>query len=94
MDIELNEKQVEILFNFINLKANDIFYYLEYGSGKVVISAVLKRDVKKSVGIENNPIKLTHAKKELKRFKNQKLTERISSLCGDYSKKKVFRIFI
>jgi len=60
-DVQLSERSIREIFNFVNLGKNDIFYHLGCGNGKAVEIALDEFKVKKGVGIDNNPEKVNHA---------------------------------
>jgi len=87
--VELNDKQRDILFEFSELNNKDIFYDLGSGTGKVVIDAYKKRNVKKSIGIEYNKNYYDIAKKRAKDELSQNVVgKNVDFLHGNYSDKK------
>lgn len=86
--VELNDSQIDILFDFSQLNENDVFYDLGSGTGKVVVDAYKKRNVQKSIGIEYNKkyfdISKKRAKKELLR---EAFGKRVDFFHGNYSDK-------
>ena len=64
-DVQLPDKSLREIFNFLNLGENDIFYHLGCGNGKGVSMALKEYNVKKAVGIDNNPEKIRQAKEIL-----------------------------
>ena len=61
-DVQLSDKSFREIFNFLNLGKNDIFYHLGCGDGKGIVLALREYNVKKAVGIDNNPDKIKQAK--------------------------------
>lgn len=64
-DVQLPDKSLREIFNFLNLGGNDIFYHLGCGNGKGISIALKEYNVKKAVGIDNNPEKIRQAKEIL-----------------------------
>ena len=64
-DVQLPDKSLREIFNFLNLGENDIFYHLGCGNEKGVSMALKEYNVKKAVGIDNNPEKIRQAKEIL-----------------------------
>jgi hypothetical protein len=64
-DVQLPDKSLREIFNFLNLGENDIFYHLGCGNEKGVLMALKEYNVKKAVGIDNNPEKIRQAKEIL-----------------------------
>lgn len=67
-DVQLSERSIRGIFNFINLNKNDVFYYLGCGDGNGVEIALKEFQVKKAVGIDNNIEKINLAKKKSGQF--------------------------
>lgn len=65
-DVQLPEKSLKEIFNFVDLKKEDVFYHLGCGNEKGIEIAVKEFQVKKAVGIDNNYEKIENAKKNLK----------------------------
>ncbi|MGI0057763.1 MAG: class I SAM-dependent methyltransferase, partial [Nitrosarchaeum sp.] len=61
-DVQLPNKSFREIFNFLNLGKKDIFYHLGCGNGKGIALALKEYNVKKAVGIDNNPDKIKQAK--------------------------------
>ena len=61
-DVQLPEKSFRDIFNFSNLGKNDIFYHLGCGDGKGIALALKEYNVKKAIGIDNNPDKIKQAR--------------------------------
>lgn len=61
-DVQLPDKSFREIFNFLNLGKNDIFYHLGCGDGKGIALALKEYNVKKAVGIDNNPDKIKQAR--------------------------------
>ena len=61
-DVQLPDKSFREIFNFLNLGKNDIFYHLGCGDGKGIALSLKEYNVKKAVGIDNNPDKIKQAK--------------------------------
>jgi SAM-dependent methyltransferase len=67
-DVQLSERSIRGIFDFINLNKNDVFYYLGCGDGNGVEIALKEFQVKKAVGIDNNLEKINLAKKKMGQF--------------------------
>ena len=61
-DVQLPDKSFRDIFNFIDLGKNDIFYHLGCGEGRGVMLSLKEYNVKKAVGIDNNPSKIKQAR--------------------------------
>jgi len=61
-DVQLSERSIREIFNFINLNKNDVFYHLGCGDGRGVKIALKEFQVKKAVGIDTNNEKINLAK--------------------------------
>jgi len=61
-EVQLPEKSFREIFNFVNLEKNDVFYHLGCGDGTGIALALKEYNVKKAVGIDNNPNKIKLAK--------------------------------
>jgi len=61
-DVQLSDKSFREIFNSVDLGKNDVFYHLGCGDGKGVNIAVEEFDIKKGIGIDNNPQKIKEAK--------------------------------
>lgn len=61
-DVQLPDKSFREIFNFINLDKNDVFYHLGCGDGKGIVLALKEYNIKKVVGIDNNPDKIKQAR--------------------------------
>ena len=57
-DVELSEKTLREIFNFVNLNENDIFYHLGCGDQTGIELAKKDFQVKRAIGIDNNPEKI------------------------------------
>lgn len=77
-DVQLPEKSLKEIFNFIDLKKEDVFYHLGCGNEKGVEIAAKEFQVKKAVGIDNNCEKIENAKKNLKKKQIQ-----VELICQD-----------
>ena len=64
-DVQLPEKSFREIFKFVNLGEDDVFYHLGCGSERGIELAVNEFRVRKAVGIDSNPEKITQAKKNL-----------------------------
>lgn len=64
-DVQLPEKSFRNIFNFSNLGKKDIFYHLGCGNGKGIALALKEYNVKKAIGIDNNPDKIKQAREIL-----------------------------
>jgi len=86
--VELTDKQIDILFEFSELSSKDVFYDLGSGTGKVVIDAYKKRNVKKSIGIEYNKNYHDIAKKRAKdELSEDIIGKNVDFFHGNYSDK-------
>ena len=63
-DVQLPERALTKIFEFLNLNENDVFYHLGCGDGKGIKIALQKFHVKKAVGVDNN-IKKSNKQKNL-----------------------------
>lgn len=70
-EVQLPEKSFRDIFNFLKLEKNDIFYHLGCGDGIGISIALKEYQVKKAVGVDNNPEKIKLAKNILDRNKIQ-----------------------
>jgi len=61
-DVQLPDRSFREIFNFVNLGKNDIFYHLGCGNGRGIMLSLKEYNVKKAVGIDNNPDKIKQAK--------------------------------
>ena len=61
-DVQLSEKSLIEIFNFAELSEDDVFYHLGCGNGVGVKLAIEEFNVKKGIGIDNNPQKIELAK--------------------------------
>jgi len=61
-DVQLPDKSFREIFDFLNLGKSDIFYHLGCGDGKGIALALKEYNVKRVVGIDNNPDKIKLAK--------------------------------
>lgn len=61
-DVQLPERSLRDIFNFVNLGENDIFYHLGCGNGIGVDIAINEYNVKKAVGIDKDREKIEIAK--------------------------------
>ncbi|NND86798.1 MAG: SAM-dependent methyltransferase [Nitrosopumilus sp.] len=64
-DVNLPDKSLREIFNFVELGKNDVFYHLGCGNEKGVEIATNEFKVKKAVGIDNNSQKIKQAKEVL-----------------------------
>ncbi|MBI2111651.1 MAG: methyltransferase domain-containing protein, partial [Nitrosarchaeum sp.] len=64
-DVQLPDRSFREIFNFVNLGKNDIFYHLGCGNGRGIMLSLKEYNVKKAVGIDNNPDKIKQAKEIL-----------------------------
>ncbi len=65
-DVQLPENSLRDIFNFVELSEKDVFYHLGCGDGKGVSIAANEFNVKKSVGIDSDKEKISHAKSTIK----------------------------
>ncbi|HXW03054.1 MAG TPA: class I SAM-dependent methyltransferase, partial [Nitrosarchaeum sp.] len=70
-EVQLPEKSFRDIFNFLKLEKNDIFYHLGCGDGTGIAIALKEYQVRKAVGIDNNPNKIKLAKNILDKNKIQ-----------------------
>jgi len=70
-EVQLPEKSFRDIFNFLKLEKNDIFYHLGCGDGTGIAIALKEYQVRKAVGIDNNPDKIKLAKNILDKNKIQ-----------------------
>lgn len=70
-EVQLPEKSFRDIFNFLKLEKNDIFYHLGCGDGTGISIALKEYQVKKAVGVDNNPEKIKLAKNILDKNKIQ-----------------------
>lgn len=68
-EVQLPVKSFRDIFNFLKLEKNDIFYHLGCGDGTGIAIALKEYQVRKAVGIDNNPDKIKLAKNIL--YKNK-----------------------
>jgi SAM-dependent methyltransferase len=61
-DVQLPDKTFRDIFDFSNLGKNDIFYHLGCGNGKGIALSLKEYNVKKAIGVDNNPDKIKQAK--------------------------------
>lgn len=61
-DVQLPDKTLRDIFDFSNLGKNDIFYHLGCGNGKGIALSLKEYNVKKAIGVDNNPNKIKQAK--------------------------------
>ena len=66
-DVQLSEKSFREIFRFVDLGKSDIFYHLGCNNEKGIEIAINEFKVKKAIGIDNDEIKIQHAKKNLKK---------------------------
>ena len=64
-DVQLPDKSLRNIFDFVNLGKNDIFYHLGCGKGNGISIAREEYNVKKAVGIDINKEKIKQAKNNL-----------------------------
>jgi len=57
-DVQLSDRSIREIFNFVGLGENDVFYHLGCGDGKSVEIALKEFNVKKGIGIDNNSEKI------------------------------------
>lgn len=66
-DVQLSEKSIKEIFEFVELNKNDVFYHLGCGDGRGVKIAFEQYNVKKSIGIDNDKEKIKSISEELKK---------------------------
>jgi len=82
-DVQLPDRSFREIFNFVNLGKNDIFYHLGCGNGRGIMLSLKEYNVKKAVGIDNNPDKIKHAKEHLlKNLDEAPTIKELSKLAG------------
>jgi len=64
-DVQLPDKTFRDIFDFSNLGKNDVFYHLGCGNGKGIALSLKEYNVKKAIGVDNNPDKIKQAKEIL-----------------------------
>ncbi len=64
-EVQLSEKSLREIFDFVELDKNDVFYHLGCGEGKGLEIACKEYNIKKGVGIDNNEQKIKTAKNNL-----------------------------
>jgi len=64
-DVQLPDNTFRDIFNFSNLGKNDVFYHLGCGNGKGIALSLKEYNVKKAIGVDNNPDKIKQAKEIL-----------------------------
>ena len=57
-DVQLSDRSIREIFNFVDLGENDVFYHLGCGDGRGVEIALKEFNVKKGIGIDNNREKI------------------------------------
>ena len=57
-DVQLSDRSIREIFNFVDLGENDVFYHLGCGDGRGVEIALKEFNVKKGIGIDNNSEKI------------------------------------
>lgn len=83
-DVQLPDKSIRDIFNFISLGKDDIFYHLGCGEGNGIALALKEYNVKKAVGIDKNPEKIKHARDVLIK---DNLPGKL--ICGDIQNEKI-----
>ncbi len=71
-DVELQNSTLREIFEFASLDKDDVFYHLGCGNGQSLLIALEEFGVKKAIGIDKNPEKISFARKMLaeKNFSN------------------------
>jgi len=67
-DVQLSDRSIREIFNFIKLSKKDVFYHLGCGDGRGVEIALKEFKVKKGVGIDKNLEKINLAKNKLGQY--------------------------
>jgi len=67
-DVQLSDRSLKEIFNFVGLGENDVFYHLGCGDGRGVEIALKEFKVRKGIGIDNNLEKINQAKNSLGQF--------------------------
>jgi len=70
-EVQLPEKSFRDIFNFLKLEKKDIFYHLGCGDGTGIAIALKEYQVRKAVGVDNNPDKIKLANDILDKNKIQ-----------------------
>ena len=76
-DVQLPEKSLRDIFDFVNLNENDIFYHLGCGNGNGVNLAITKYNVKKAVGIDKDQEKIKMAEKNFQNKNSEFICQNI-----------------
>lgn len=67
-DVQLSDRSIREIFNFVGLGENDVFYHLGCGDGRGVEIALKEFNVRKGIGIDNNSEKINQIKNNLGNF--------------------------
>ena len=79
-DVNLTEKSLREIFDFVRIGKNDVFYHLGCGDEKGIKIASEEYHVKKAVGIDNDSDKMKEAKEKLNE------TNSCNLICNDIKK--------
>jgi len=64
-DVQLSEKSIKSIFDFVDLNKDDVFYHLGCGNGEAIAIALEEYHLKKAVGIDVDEEKINSAKKKI-----------------------------
>jgi len=67
-DVQLSDRSIREIFNFVGLGENDVFYHLGCGDGRGVEIALKEFNVRKGIGIDNNSEKINQIKNKSGNF--------------------------
>ena len=67
-DVQLSDRSIREIFNFVGLGENDVFYHLGCGDGRGVEIALKEFNVRKGIGIDNNSEKINQIKNNSENF--------------------------
>ena len=67
-DVQLSDRSIREIFNFVGLRDNDVFYHLGCGDGRGVEIALKEFNVRKGIGIDNNSEKINQIKNNSENF--------------------------
>jgi len=67
-DVQLSDRSIREIFNFVGLGDNDVFYHLGCGDGRGVEIALKEFNVRKGIGIDNNSEKINQIKNNSENF--------------------------
>ncbi len=67
-DVQLSDRSIREIFNFVGLGENDVFYHLGCGDGRGVEIALKEFNVRKGIGIDINSEKINQIKNKSGNF--------------------------